>query len=393
MPSHPDARLTFFARTNYRDCPRRFGIRQGDRFAHMYVVGKTGTGKSTLLETMIRQDVEAGQGMALLDPHGDMVERVLARIPEERQADVVYFNVPDRSRPLGFNPLQHIPGPKRALAASQLLEAFKKQWSESWGPRTEHLLRNALLTLLDQPEATLADILRLLDDQEYRERAVGRVANAQVRAFWLREYASYSRTFRVEVIAPIQNKVGAFLSNPFLYDILTQPKSAFNLRQVMDEGKILLVNVAKGKIGEDAAALLGALLVTGISVAALSRAEVPESERRDFFVYLDEFHTFTTLSFATMLSELRKYRVGLILAHQYLSQLDPRVREAILGNIGTLIAFRLGVPDARLLEAEFAPEVTILDLTRLPNYHLYLKLMVEGVVSWPFSARSLRMLN
>jgi type IV secretory pathway TraG/TraD family ATPase VirD4 len=389
MSLHPDERLTFFAQTNYRNAHRRFGIRQADRRAHMYIVGKTGTGKSTLLETLVSQDLKGGQGLALLDPHGDLVERVLARMPEERKADLIYFNVPDRANPLGFNPLERVPGSQRALAASQLLEAFKKLWSEFWGPRTEHILRNVLLALLDQPEATLADILRLLDDHAYRVRAVERVANAQVRAFWLREYESYARTFRTEAIAPIQNKVGAFLANPILHQVLTQTRSAFNVRRVMDEGKILLVNLAKGKIGEDTASLLGSLLVTSLGVAALSRAGVPESERRDFWVYLDEFHTFTTLSTAGMLSELRKYRVGLILAHQYLSQLDRQIRDSILGNVGTFISFRLGATDAGLIEPEVLPEFSASDLMRLPNYHIYLKLMVERVVSSPFSAQTL----
>jgi type IV secretion system coupling TraD/TrwB family protein len=356
----------------------------------MYIVGKTGTGKSTLLEAFVREDLNAGQGLALLDPHGDLVEKVLLRVPQERKADLIYFNVPDRANPLGFNPLERVPGSQRALAASHLLEAFKKLWSEFWGPRTEHILRNVLLALLDQPEATLADILRLLDDHAFRARAVERVANAQVRAFWLREYESYPRTFRTEAIAPLQNKVGAFLVNPILQQILTQTRSDFDVRQVIDEGKILLVNLAKGKIGEDTASLLGSLLITSLGVAALGRAEVPERERRDFWVYADEFHTFTTLSTAAMLSELRKYHVGLILAHQYLSQLERQVRDSILGNVGTFISFRLGASDARLLEPEFLPEFSASDLMRLPNYHIYLKLMVEGVVSSPFSAQTLR---
>jgi energy-coupling factor transporter ATP-binding protein EcfA2 len=234
MFSPPDARITFFAQTNYRDAKRRFGIRQADRRAHMYIVGKTGSGKSTLLETMIHQDLLGGQGLALLGPHGDLVEKVLARIPEERKADLIYFNVPDRTDPLGFNPLERVPGAQRALAASHLLEAFKKLWSEFWGPRTEHILRNALLALLDQPQATLADVLRLLDEPAYRKRVVEQVANTHVRRFWLKEYESYSVRLRSESIAPIQNKVGAFLANPLLQQILIQPKSAFDMRQVMD---------------------------------------------------------------------------------------------------------------------------------------------------------------
>ena len=333
--------------------------------------------------------LRGGEGLALLDPHGDLVERVLAAVPEARRHDLIYFNVPDVARPLGFNPLERGPPEKRPLAASGLLDVFKKIWADSWGPRLEHILRNALLALFDQPEATLADVLRLLDDRAFRQVAAGRVANAQVRDFWLREYESYPRNFRAEAVAPIQNKIGAFLANPVLHGIVTQPRSAFDLRQVMDGGKILLVNLAKGKIGEDAASLLGALVVSRIGLAALGRADMPETERRDFYVYLDEFHSFTTLHLANMLSELRKYRVNLILAHQYLSQLDPQVRDAILGNVGTLVSFRLGLADAEILEKEFAPELHALDLVSLPNYHIYLKLMIDGMVSRPFSATTL----
>jgi type IV secretory pathway TraG/TraD family ATPase VirD4 len=388
-----DTRLTYLARTNYHSDGRVFGIRQADRRAHMYIVGKTGTGKSTLLETLIRQDLEAGNGLALLDPHGDLVERVLACVPEERKADLIYFNVPDRAHPLGFNSLEYVPGSQRPLAASQLLESFKKLWSEFWGPRTEHIMRNALLALLDQPEATLADILRLLDDTAFRKRVADRVTSAQVRHFWLQEYESYTQRFRTEAIAPLQNKVGAFLANPILQQILIQPKSSFAMREVMDNGKILLVNLAKGKIGEDTAALLGALLVTKVGLAALSRADIPEGERKDFYLYLDEFQTFTTLSLTTMLSELRKYRTGLILAHQFLSQLDLPVRDAILGNVGTIITFRIGAPDASFLEAEFSPEIKREDIMSLPNYQIYLKLMVDGTITRPFSGETLAPLS
>jgi len=381
--------ITLIGRTNYRNQHKAFGVRQADRRAHMYLIGKTGTGKSTLLETMIRQDIEAGRGLALFDPHGDLVERVLAWFPEKRKDDLIYFNVPDASLPLGFNPLESVPLAKRAVAASGMLEVFKKIWAESWGPRLEHILRNALLALLDQPQATLADILRLMDEPVFRRIAASRVRNAQVRNFWLREYESYPARFRAEAIAPIQNKVGAFLADPVLNAILTQPKSAFDLRRIMDEGHILLVNLAKGKIGEDSAALLGALLVSRIGLTGLSRADVPESERRDFYLYLDEFQSFTTLSLANMMSELRKYRVDLVLAHQYLSQLDLQVRDAILGNAGTIISFRLGLADAEILSKEFWPEFSAEDLIRLPNYNVYMKLMVGGAVTRPFSAETL----
>jgi hypothetical protein len=389
MPNGCKNHITLIGRTNFRNQQRMFGIRQADRRAHMYIIGKTGTGKTTLLESMVRQDVSAGHGLALFDPHGDLVERVLAWMPEKRRDDLIYFNVPDASRPLAFNPLESLPPAKRAVAASGMLEVFKKLWADSWGPRSEHVLRNALLALFDQPEATLADILRLLDDAGFRRIAASRVHNAQVRAFWLREYESYPVRFRAEVVAPVQNKVGAFLADPILQNILKQPKSAFDLRRIMDEGRIMLVNLAKGKIGEDAAALLGAMLVSKVSLAALSRVEVPERDRRDFYLYLDEFQNFTTLSLASMLSELRKYRVSMILAHQYLAQLDLPIRSAILGNAGTIISFRVGMEDAEILAKEFYPEFASVDLVSLPNHCIYLRLMVDGVVTSPFSAETI----
>jgi Type IV secretion-system coupling protein DNA-binding domain len=388
MSGDIDNRITYFGRTNFRNEHKRFGIKRADRRAHMYVIGKTGTGKSTLMETLIRQDIQNGEGVALLDPHGDLVDKILATIPEKRKADLIYFNVAENARPLGFNPLESVAPEKRPLAAAGLLDAFKKIWVDSWGPRLEHLLRNALFCLLDQPSATLADVLRLLNDSEFRRAAALRVYNSHVRDVWLNEYENYPARLRAEAIAPIQNKVGAFLASPVLSRILTQPKSSFDLRRVMDEGKILLVNLAKGKIGEDASALLGALLVTKIGLAGLSRADIQEERRRDFYLYLDEFQNLATLSLANMLSELRKYRVNMILSHQYLSQLDPQVRDAILGNTGTIISFRLGLTDAEILAGEFYPLFSARDLINLPNYHIYLRLMIDGVVSQPFSGET-----
>jgi type IV secretory pathway TraG/TraD family ATPase VirD4 len=381
--------ITFFATTNFRNRATPFGIRRKDRRAHMYILGKTGAGKSTLLETLIRQDLFHRHGLALLDPHGDLVSKVLVEVPNERRADLIYFDTTDPTRAIGFNPLESVTEQYRPLAASGMLSVFQHIWADSWGPRLEHILRNALLTLLDQPMATLADIPRLLDDHAFRKQAVTRVANEQVRTFWLKEYAGYPARFRAEAVAPLQNKVGAFLANPLVHRIVTQQRSAFRLRQVMDEGKILLVNLAKGKVGADTAALLGALIVSRLGLAALSRADTPEEKRRDFYLYLDEFHNFTTLSLTGMLSELRKYRLNLNLAHQYLAQLDERLLHAILGNVGTIISFRIGPKDAEVIAQEFAPEFTSTDLMNLPNYHIYLKLMIDGRVSSPFSAATL----
>lgn len=385
----PDEAISFLGQTNFRAEQIPFGIRQRDRRAPVYILGKTGTGKSTLLAQLIQQDVEAGRGLAVLDPHGDLVESVLSTIPAARQTDVIYFNVPDAEHPLGFNPLEHVAPARRSLAAAGLLEVYKKLWRDSWGPRLEHILRNALLALFEQPNATLADVLRLLTEPTFRKPMALKLENEQVKTFWLEEYEHYPVRLRLEAIAPIQNKVGAFLSDPLLQRILTAPRSTFKLRHVMDAGKILLVNLAKGKIGEDTSSLLGSLLLARIGLAALSRADVPEAERRDFFLYLDEFQNFTTLSLATMLSESRKYRLNLTLAHQHLAQLEPGIREAVLGNAGTLIAFRVGAQDSELLAPEFAPAFTETDLVNLPNYHIILKLMIDGAVSMPFSAQTI----
>ena len=382
-------RVTLFARTDFRGERRIFGIRQADRRSHVYALGKTGTGKSNLLETLICQDIAAGEGVALLDPHGDLVERVVSRVPKERLADLIYLDVPDQANVFGFNPVERVPPERRSLAASALVEVFKKIWADSWGPRLEHILRNSVFCLLEQPEATLADIPRLLEDPAFRKRAAERVANAQVRHFWLREYESYPARFRAEAIAPLQNKVGAFLADPILCRILSAAKSSFDLRRVIDERKILLVNLAKGRMGESSAALLGALLVARIGLAGLSRSDVPEAERRDFYLYIDEFQTFATMSFVSMLSELRKYRVNLILTNQYLSQLELPVRDSVLGNVGTLISFRVGPADAAVLAEEFGPEFSASDLMGLPNYRIYLRLMIDGMVSRPFSGETM----
>ena len=378
--------VTYFARVKFREQNDRFGIRRNDRLAHMYIIGKTGTGKSTLLETLMRHDLDNKEGFAFLDPHGDLVERIVAAVPSWRREHVTYVNVPDLAQNFTFNPLERVPAERRAFIASSLVEAFKKLWADSWGPRMEYILRNCLLTLLDQPSATLADVSKLLANDQYRQEAVSYVLSPEVRAFWNQEFRKYPASFRAEAIAPIQNKVGAFLASPAIARILKGPTSSINLRTLMDRRQILLVNLAKGKLGEDAAALLGSLLVTSIGAAAFSRADTPEPDRPHFYVYLDEFPTFTTLSIATMLSELRKYHVGMVLAHQYLAQLDPLVREAILGNVGTIISFRIGAADAETVAREFAPMFDDQDLVNLPNHMIYLKLMIDGVPSQPFSA-------
>jgi hypothetical protein len=319
------------------------------------------------------------------------VEQALHCVPEARRADLIHFNVPDPTLRLAFNPVAFVPPPERSLVVSDLIDVLKKIWAEFWGPRLEYILRNALVAILEQPDPSLSDVLLLLNDRDFRRHATLHLPNKAVREFWLREYESYPVRFRAEVIAPIQNKVGAFLSNPILSRILTARENPLDLRQVMDQGKILLVNLAKGKVGEDVASLLGAFIVARLGRTALRRADTPEAGRRDFHLYLDEFQTFSTLNLVNMLSELRKYRLNLVLAHQFLSQLEPPVRDAVLGNVGTVVSFRLGLADAEFLEKIFYPAFSAVDLINLPNYHIYLKLMVDGVVSRPFSAVTLRL--
>ncbi len=381
--------ITTLARTNARRPYRIFGMKERDRFSHVYVIGKTGVGKTTLLETLLRQDIAAGRGCALIDPHGDFVARVAANIPASRKGDVIYFDVTDPAQPYGYNPLSRIGPERRSLVASGLMDVFKKMWAEAWGVRMEHILRNALLALLDQPSATLADIPVLLNDKQFRKQVLANVINPQVRHFWTIEYERYTDRYRADAIGPILNKVGAFLADPKLNRIFTRNDGQLRLRTIMDEGKVLLVNLAKGKIGEDSAGLLGGLLVTSLGLAAYSRADMAEAKRRSFFLYVDEFQNFTTLAIANMLSELRKFAVGMVLAHQYLHQLEPDIRHAVLGNAGTLLSFRIGPEDASFIAREFEPYIDHLDLMNLPNHEVYIKLMIDGEPSRPFSATTL----
>jgi type IV secretory pathway TraG/TraD family ATPase VirD4 len=384
-----DHTVSYFAVTNARARHTPFGIKQADRLAHMHVIGKTGTGKSTLLETLFEQDVTAGRGCALIDPHGDLAARVVARVPPWRQHDLVYVNLPDPAQPYGYNPLTHVSPERRSLVSSGIMELFEKMWPNAWGQRMEHILRNTLLALLDFPEANFADILRLYADKSFRQRVLANTANEQVRIFWRTEYPKYTYRYQAEAIAPIQNKVGAFLADRRLYRFFVEPERPLRFRQLMDEGKILIVNLAKGQIGADSAGLAGGLILTAISLGAFSRASRPEDQRRPFYVYIDEFQTFTTLSVANMTAELRKYGIGLVLAHQYFHQLEPDVRRAVLGNAGTLISFRVGAEDASYLAREFEPVFAAENLIRLPNHHIYLRLMIDGEPSKPFSATTL----
>ena len=382
-------KITYFAITNYRDIRKLFGIKEKNRRAHIYIIGKTGTGKSTLIENMVVSDIKDGNGVALIDPHGDLAEKILTLIPRARINDVIYFNPADIEYPIAFNPLEQIHPDFHDLVASGLIAVFKKIWADFWGPRLEHILRYSIMTLLEYPGSTLLDIPRLLTDADFRKTVLVKVTHPQVKAFWSSEYDKYSAWMRSSAIAPILNKIGQFLVSIPLRNIVGQRNNTFKLRTAMDEKKILIVNLAKGKIGEDNFALLGAMLVTRMQLAAMSRANLPESRRHSFYLYVDEMHNFITLSFADVLSEARKYGLSLTLAHQYIEQLDSEIRAAVFGNVGTMIAFRLGAKDARYLAREFKPVFNETDIITLPNYRIYLKLMIDGVTSRAFSADTL----
>jgi hypothetical protein len=379
--------ILYFAETNTRGVRHRFGVKAADLRFHMYVVGKTGVGKSTLLKTLALQDALGGRGFALLDPHGDLVLDVLKAIPARRRSDVEFLDTPAGT--WTFNPLADVPKGAEALAVAELVEVFRKMWIDDWGPRLEHVLRNVLFTLIEMPGSSFADANRLLTDHDVRTDMANGLSNEEVKAFWLREFNRYSPAFRAVVVAPLQNKLGALLTDPRLKAILCARKSSFSLRAVMDEGRILLVNLARGRIGEGPATILGSLLAARIGLAGLARADQPEAARRDFHLYLDECHLFATVSLATMLAELRKYRVALVLANQYLGQLEPAVRDALFGNAGTLISFRIGAEDAAALAREMAPAFSADDFVALPNHHIYLRLMIDAQVSRPFSATTI----
>lgn len=392
MPDLPEANdIIYLGETSFRKEKVRFGIKNDDRRRHMYVVGSTGMGKSELLKNMAIQDIEAGRGMCFIDPHGDSADALLDFVPEERIKDVVYLNPDDLEFPIAFNVMEGIGFDYRHLVASGLVGVFKKIWgAEAWSGRMEYILNNTILALLEYPDSTLLGINRLMSSKEYRKKVVANITDPIVKSFWTDEFAKYADKFATEATAAIQNKVGQFASNNLIRNILGQPKSKIDIRKIMDEGKILIVNVSRGKIGEDASRLLGAFLVTKIQLAAMSRVDIPESQRRDFYLYVDEFQHFATESFANILSEARKYHLSLIMAHQYIKQMEEPVMDAVFGNVGTIITFRVGADDAEFLEKWFQPDFMMSDIVNLGKYTVYLKLMINGVSSKGFSADMLR---
>lgn len=381
--------ITIFGETNYRNMRRSFGIKREDRTRHMYIIGKTGMGKTTLLENLIISDILNGEGCCYIDPHGDTADKLLDFIPPHRINDVIYINPADTEFPIAFNVLEAVDENAKSFIASGLISVFKKLWADSWGPRLEYILRNAILSLLDYQGSTLLGIMRILVEKDYRDKVVEKIKDPVVRSFWVNEYDKWNEKTLQEVISPIQNKVGQFLSNFLIRNIVGQVKSTIDLRDIMDNKKILIMNLSKGRIGEDTMQLLGSMIVTKLYLSAMSRVDISEKERNDFYLYVDEFQNFATESFASILSEARKYRLNLIVAHQYIEQLPEVVSAAVFGNVGTLVCFRVGASDAESLVREFTPFFTEEDLVNLPAFSIYLKLMIDGVSSDPFSAATL----
>jgi CxxC-x17-CxxC domain-containing protein len=385
--------VTYIGLTTFRDKNQLFGIKRKDRRQHVYILGKSGTGKSVLMSNMIMQNIQNGEGVCVVDPHGELVEGVLSAIPPHRMKDVVYFNPADADYHIGFNVLELIDPQYKHLVASGLMGIFTKIWANAWSARMEYILNNCILALLDTPGTTLLGIPRMLVDKDYRQKIISNLKDPVIKAFWVHEYEAWQDKFRNEAIAPIQNKVGQFLSTSIIRNVVGQSKSTINIFDIMNDGKIFLVNVSKGRIGEDNSGLLGGMIITKIQLAAMERVRIPEEHRKDFYLYVDEFQNFVTDAFAGILSEARKYRLNLTVAHQYTAQLvvdkSSAVRDAVFGNVGTMIVFRVGSDDADFLEKEFDPEFTPSDIVNLPNYKIYIKLMIDGVTSRPFSAKTL----
>ncbi len=389
---NPEDKVTYFAQTDARDKKIPFGIKSKDRSRHTYIIGKTGMGKSTVLENMAVQDIQNGNGIAFIDPHGKTADLLLQYVPEHRIKDVLYFAPFDIENPISFNVMEDVGADKRHLVVSGLMSAFKKIWVDAWSARMEYILNNILLALLEYPDSTLIGVNRMLADKEYRKKVVDNITDPSVKAFWVDEFAKYGERYMQEAGAAIQNKIGQFISNPLVRNIIGQPKSTFDIRQMMDEKKILIINLSKGRVGEQNANLLGSMLITKIYLGAMSRADASDTALKklpNFYLYVDEFQSFANESFADILSEARKYKLNLTIAHQYIEQMSDEVRAAVFGNVGTMIVFRVGAFDAEVLEKEFAPMFTAEDIVNLGIYQIYLKLMIDGVSSQPFSATTL----
>lgn len=385
-------KVTYFAETDSRHDRKRFGIKAVDRSKHVYVIGKTGMGKSTLLENMAIQDIQNGNGIVFVDPHGGTAEKLLEYVSKERVNDVIYFAPFDMDHPIAFNIMEDVGAEKRHLVVNGLMSVFEKIWEDAWSARMAYILQNTLLALLEYPGATLLAVNRMYTDKEFRNKVVANVTDISVKSFWVDEYAKYTDKYAQEATPAIQNKIGQFAGNPLIRNIIGQSKSSFNLREIMDGKKIMIVNLSKGRVGEGNARLLGSMLITKIYLAAMSRADESAStlaKLPQLYLFVDEFQSFADKSFADILSEARKYKLNLTMAHQYIEQMEDEVREAVFGNVGTMITFRVGAYDAEVLEKEFAPVFTAEDIVNLGLRQIYLKLMIDSVSSQPFSATTM----
>ncbi|MFA6531950.1 MAG: DUF87 domain-containing protein [Patescibacteria group bacterium] len=381
--------LTVIGETTFRNTFKQFGIKRDDRRRHIYIVGKSGVGKSVLIENMAVDDITEGRGVIIIDPHGDLADKALSVVPDHRIQDVIVFDPSDRAFPIAFNLLEHVEDDFKGMVASGFVGIFKKIFGDSWGPRLEHILRNTVLALLDFPDSTMLDIPKMLTENRFRDKVVEKVKDPVIRDFWVNEFAQYDSKFRTEAVSPILNKVGQFLSTATIRNIVGQAHSKIDIRQIMDQQKIMIVNLSRGKIGEDNSALLGAMMVTKVQLAAMSRADVTIDKRPDSYLYVDEFQNFATESFATILAEARKYNLNLTIANQYIAQLPEEVRDAVFGNAGTLLTFRVGGADADFLVKEYEPVFDANDLVNLDKYNIYIKLLIDGISSPAFSARTL----
>ncbi len=381
--------INFFAKTLFKNREMIFGIKDLDRRRHVWAIGKTGTGKSTLIANMVIDDFKKGRGVAVIDPHGDLCEILLDYIPKSRINDTIYFNPADKDHPIVLNPLEVKNKEEAELVVSGIVSIFHKIFGFSWGPRLEYILRNSLLTLAEVPNSTLSDVLSILTNKSFRRRVVEKIQDPVMKKFWLDEFEKMPERLQKEAISPIQNKVGQFVSSPLIRRVIGKPKSSIQIDDVMNEGKILLVNLSQGRLGEDNSSLLGAMLITKLQLAAMHRVDMPEAQRRDFYLYVDEFQNFATGSFIKIMSEARKYRLNIMLANQYMAQIPEEVQKAILGNTGTLTSFAVGAEDAQILHKEFAEVFSENDLVNLSNFQVALKLMIEGHSSRPFLANTL----
>ena len=382
--------LSVFGVTNFRGDNQVFGALRKDRGRHIYVLGQTGVGKTKILELMCLSDIFYDQGFAVIDPHGDFAESMLSFIPERRVKDVVYFNPADTQNPIGFNPLEVTDPAFKTQMSSELIGVLKRLF-DSWGPRLEYILRYTLLALLDFPNSTMLDINRMLTEKKFRDAVVSYIEDPVVKTFWVTEFAGWENKFATEAVAPVLNKVGAFTANPMIRNIVGQPKSSFNLREIMDSGKILIMNLSRGLVGEDNAAVLGSMMVTKIQLATMSRADMPEDDRKPFYLYVDEFQNFATDSFAVILSEARKYKLCLVVANQYIAQMEETVRGAVFGNVGSIISFRVSPDDASFLQKYFEPQFLAPDIIQMQNQNFITSMIIDGEKMPAFSASSLKM--